>query len=156
MKFTIPTLFSIALLPQLSFALPAFKNYPAVPFTGKYKAIKIDRSNQIYKTVLTELKNEKINFAGKYVLSPIGCGGGCSNIAFYNAQNGHAGYLKQSFSDCYSEKHGFQMNDYEYQANSQLLIAIGRRSEKIEQCEKVYYLMKNDRLVEITHHPVWK
>lgn len=156
MKFTTLVLLSLALLPQLSFALPTFKNYPAVPFTGKYKAIKIDRSNQIYKTFLTALKNEKINFAGKYVLSPIGCGGGCSNLAFYNAQNGHASYLKLSFSDCYSENHGFQMNDYEYQANSQLLIAIGRRSENIEKCEKVYYLMKNDRLVEIAHYPMWK
>lgn len=156
MKFTIPVSLSILLYSQLSFALPTFTSYPAVSFNGAYKNVQMNKQNQRYKSILKELKNENINFAGSYVVTQIGCGGGCSNLGFYNAQNGQVGYLKQSFSDCHSEKHGFQMNDYEFQANSNLLIAIGRRSEKIAQCEKVYYLMKNDRLVEIAKYPLWK
>lgn len=120
------------------------------------KRITLKGKNQKYKTLLSELSKQEINFAGHYVLDSFGCGGGCQALAIYNAKTGYGFLHPQNFSDCYSQTHGFISRDYEFRNNSRLLVVIGSRSSKPYQCEKVYYIVHENSFKEIAQHWIYK
>lgn len=126
-----------------------FQRYAVKPQQVKPQAIRIEGTNKRYKTLLTELKSQPINYAGHYVLSTYGCGGGCQGIAVYNAKTGSAFIHPEHFSECYSEKYGWRDRDYDMKINSRLLILTGSRHGNIAHCEKVYYLIEGNRFKEI-------
>ena len=135
---------------------PSFQQYPVKVEKLKAQPIRIQSDSKRYKTFLTELKKQPINFAGHYVLDSYGCGGGCQGIGIYNAKTGVAFIHQAQFSECYSEKHGWHDRDYDMRINSQLLILIGRRTEDLARCEKVYYLIEGDRLRQIDSEMIFK
>ncbi len=134
-----------------------FEDYPVQNTQGVFaKNIILKGKNQKYRTLLTELSKQEINFAGHYVLDSFGCGGGCQVLATYNAKTGYGFLHPQNFSDCYSQTHGFISRDYEFQNNSRLLVVTGSRSSKPYQCEKVYYFVHENSFKEIAQHWIYK
>ena len=132
---------------------PTFEAYPAVSYNSKNHALKLTQQSRIYRTLLAQLSQQKINFAGHYVVEVVGCGGGCSYALAYNAKTGQGFVLPDFFSDCYSEKNGFKQNDIYFQENSRLMIAEGSRYGNPEQCETVYYLVENNQFKAINTRP---
>ena len=134
-----------------------FKKYSANLKTINHaKKLQINGANKKYKTLLTGLSKQPINFAGHYVLDSFGCGGGCQALAVYNAKTGHAFIHPQTFSDCYSQTYGFVSRDYDFHTNSRLLVVTGSRSAQPYQCEKVYYLVDENGFAEISQSWIYK
>lgn len=138
------------------YTVPNFKNYPATLFQGVKQPLKLDQKSQRYRTLFKNLTQQPMNAAGHYVAKTFGCGGGCSSLAIYNAKSGRGFLLPTYFSDCYSKQHGVVMNDIVFEKDSRLLIATGSRNGKIEQCEKVYYLLDGDTIKEIQQHWIYQ
>lgn len=141
---------------QAQSTVPTFQSYPAKILNSKPKAVQIYGKNKRYKTLLTELSKEKINYAGHYALTSYGCGGGCQGVAAYNAKTGHAFLHPAVFSDCYSETHGFVERDYQIKPNSRLLILTGSRGEDIAKCERVYYVVEANQFKQVAHQWLFK
>ena len=134
---------------------PSFLDYQAAPFKQNPKPIKITASNKYYRTALTNLSKQALNFSGHYRFDSIGCGGGCGQGMIFNAKTGYAGLLPDSYRDCYSEKYGFKPYNFEFQANSRLLIATGHRRGEINNCEVVFYTIDDNQLKEIVKKTAW-
>ena len=155
-KFQVVFLVASVLIAHTAFAVsPVFSDYNAAAFKQTARPIRITPSNKYFRTVLTALSKQSLNFSENYRFDTIGCGGGCGQGIIYNAKTGYAGLLPQSYRDCYSEKYGFTSYDFEFQKDSRLLIATGRRGGEVHNCEVVYYLIDGNQFKEILKKPVW-
>ncbi|OUY08198.1 hypothetical protein [Acinetobacter populi] len=128
---------------------PQFQDYPAKTFVGKNQPLKLNAQSKKYRTLFTQMSQQKPNFAGQYVMETVGCGGGCSFALAFNAKTGQSFILPDTFADCYSVQKGFTQNDIFYQKDSHLVIAVGSRYGDQEKCETVYYLVENDQFKQI-------
>ena len=144
------TLFSSSIL----FAQPTFQDYPAQVYTGKNHAVVLNKETKLYKTLMTELSQQPVNFAGHYGIETYGCGGGCVAGLLYDAKTGATASLPDTFIDCYSEQYGFSPREIKFELESRLLIGTGSRKGDHEQCELVYYLMENGQFKELESYRI--
>ena len=83
-----------------SAADPAFKDYPVTPiFTGTHHAlVPQENSNPVMDQARAKALKGKVNFAGHYILNPLGCGGGAVCAEVLDAQTGEvAGGLPNAY-----------------------------------------------------------
>ncbi|KQX02354.1 MULTISPECIES: hypothetical protein [Acinetobacter] len=91
-KFLISMLFAVASLP-LAYAknvVPQFSDYPVkAVYTGKTAKLDLsDPSANMFRTRLRDALTQKPDFAGEYVTTMWGCGGGCRVYSFVNKRTG--------------------------------------------------------------------
>ena len=83
-----------------SAADPDFKDYTATPvFTGTNHAlVPQENSNPVMDQARAKALKGKVNFAGHYILNPLGCGGGAVCAEVLDAQTGEvAGGLPNAY-----------------------------------------------------------
>ncbi|MBX9406402.1 hypothetical protein K5E40_12010 [Pseudomonas baetica] len=96
-------LLSVILLVAASLAFaadPDFKDYPVTPvFTGTHHAlVPQENSNPVMDSARSKALKGKVNFAGHYILNPLGCGGGAICAEVLDAQTGEvAGGLPNAY-----------------------------------------------------------
>jgi len=144
---------------------PRFEDYPAAVRRGR--AAPLDpRSHPLarkYRTLLRQqLREEGVNFAGRYTLASAGCGTGCSLSAIIDARNGRA-YFPSEFSGWTGIVGDYDIPEGEepwtYRAGSRLLRAVGRPNigaageERYGPSGIYYYEWAGNRLrlVQFTH-----
>ncbi|VVO57189.1 hypothetical protein PS732_00625 [Pseudomonas fluorescens] len=79
---------------------PDFKDYPVTPvFTGTHHAlVPQENSNPVMDSARSKALKGKVNFAGHYILNPLGCGGGAICAEVLDAQTGEvAGGLPNAY-----------------------------------------------------------
>lgn len=80
--------------PQSAQVLPKFEDYHVTQqFTGKNARIVLGAQEREFRTRLREGAKDKVNFAGHYVLTVWGCGGGCLMGAAIDATTGRVHWL---------------------------------------------------------------
>lgn len=145
---------STLLSSSIVFAQPTFQDYPAPVYTGENHTVVLNNKTKLYKTLMTELSQQPVNFAGHYGIELYGCGGGCVAGLLYDAQTGTTAYLPDAFRDCYSEQFGFSPRQIKYKLDSRLLIGTGTRTGNQQQCELVYYLIENGQFKELKSYRI--
>lgn len=74
--------------------------------------------------------SEKINFAGHYVLSAFGCGGGCLQIFALDARSGEVSWLPFTVSWAVEDKlFDTEIMPLDYRIDSNLVVVAGSRDE---------------------------
>ena len=99
---------------------PDFKDYPVAPiFSGSHHAlVPQENSNPVMDQARAKALKGKVNFAGHYILNPLGCGGGAVCAEVLDAQTGEvAGGLPNAYDGS-----TFAML---YQPDSRLLLISG-------------------------------
>jgi hypothetical protein len=146
---------------------PRFEDYAVAVAAGRRKVAPLDLGShplarKFRTTLRRQLKDEGVNFAGRYTLASAGCGTGCAIVAIIDTRTGRAYFPK--------ELHGWTsiVGDYElpegediwtYRAGSRLLRAVGRPNigaageERHGASGIYYYEWANNRLrpVKFTH-----
>ncbi|MDR3445370.1 MULTISPECIES: hypothetical protein [unclassified Dyella] len=84
-----------------------------------------------YRTMIRDAAaSEKVNFAGHYVLSAVGCGGGCLQIFALDARNGEVSWLPFTVSWGVEDKlFDTEIMPLDYRIDSNLLVVAGSRNE---------------------------
>ena len=109
------SMFSVGIL-HATPNLPQFTDYPAKPYMGKTAQLDMtDESARMFRTRLRDALKEKADFAGEYVITMWGCGGGCRSYAFVNKRTGKL--LDGGFGG-----EGSQEDVIDSRANSRLLV----------------------------------
>jgi hypothetical protein len=146
-------------------AAPRFEDYPAAVRRGRVAPLDL-RSHPLartYRTLLRrQLREEGVNFAGRYTLASVGCGTGCSVSAVIDARNGRA-YFPREFNGWTGIVGDYDLPEGEdtwtYRAGSRLLRVVGRpniggpQEERYGPSGIYYYEWAGDRLrlVKFTH-----
>jgi hypothetical protein len=110
-----------------------------------------------------QIKDEGVNFAGRYTLASVGCGTGCSVSAIIDARNGRAYFPGElngwtSIVGDYDPPEGEDL--WTYRADSRLLKAVGRPNIGREGEERYgpsgiyYYEWAQNRLRLVKFVPV--
>jgi hypothetical protein len=144
---------------------PRFEDYSVFKWRGKVAPLDL-RSHPFarkYRTLLRQqIKEEGINFAGRYTLATVGCGTGCSISAIIDARTGRAFFPKELLGwtgivGDYEPPEGEEA--WTYRPGSALLRLIGRPNigrvdEERYGPSGIYYYEWNKnrlRLVKFTH-----
>jgi hypothetical protein len=144
---------------------PRFEDHAVAVWRGKVAPLN-QRSHPLarkYRTLLgQQLKEEGVNFAGRYTLASVGCGTGCSITAIIETRTGRAFFPKELLGwtgivGDYEPPEGEE--SWTYRADSRLLRLIGRANigaageERYGASGIYYYEWRNNRLrlVQFTH-----
>ena len=149
-------LYLIGMQSALSQFDQAFDKYPVKAEKVKPKILVLDQQSRKYRTLLTEMSSKPFNFSNHFVAETYGCGGGCSGLLVFNAKTGRGLLMKEQFSDCYTQKHGFTQNDIFFEKNSRLIVAVGTRTGEQYQCEQVHYVIEKDQFKQIKQKWLYK
>ena len=130
--------------------VPQFRDYPvSEAYTGKTAPLIIKRDDKMFRTRLRwAAKNQKPNFAGRYILTTWGCGTSCIMGAVIDAKTGRVHWW--DFSICcwgYDVDENFQA--IEVRLNSKLIVFSGARNEKDGDIGAHFYKFENGRFVRI-------
>ena len=114
-------------------ALPKFEDYRVTErYTGKNAKLVLDAKDRRFRTRLQEGSQDKVNFAGHYVLTAWGCGGGCLMGAAIDAKTGKVYWLP--FTVCCWPVEVEKPLDFRLDSN--LIVFTGSRNE---EGQGVYY-----------------
>lgn len=110
-----------------------FGDYPASPVYRGPTATPVLRSAQDrrYRTMIrTAATGEKVNFAGHYILSAFGCGGGCLQVFALDARSGEVHWLPFTVSWGPEDKlFDTEIMPLDYRVDSALVVVAGSRNE---------------------------
>jgi serine/threonine protein kinase len=116
--------------------IPKFADYPVAEiYSGKNASPILDKESKMFKTRLTEaLQDEKVNFAGHYIVAAWGCGTGCLMGAVIDAISGKVYMFPFSVSgwDIVDGKYKPVDDNFEpieHRLNSSLIIFSGYKNE---------------------------
>ena len=129
--------------------LPRFADYSVKEaYNGRTAPLALARDDMMFKTRLRwAAKNQKPNFAGRYILTTWGCGSQCIMGAAIDAKTGKVYWW--NFSICCWR--GFDNDEnfkpIEVRLNSKLIIFFGHRNEKDGDNGAHYYKFENVRFV---------
>ena len=128
-----------------------FDDYPVTKiYTGKNARVVINNENKLFRTRLKEaVKNEKVNFAGHYILSQIGCGAGCLINTIIDAKTGKTFDIPFSICCTLDFDYPEQTRDLQstnFRVDSKLLIFIGIKNET-SSYGAYFYKFENDKLI---------
>ena len=135
-------------LPVIGAAPPqAFSRYPAAVTAIAQRPPLQFRSalSRRYRTDLQAAAREPINFAGHYVLTSIGCGAGCVQVAAIDAGAGSVTWLPPTVC-CWPLA---MTEPLEYRRDSRLLIVHGALNEKDAGVHA--FLFSNGHFIPTTH-----
>ena len=126
---------------QTTSTLPKFEDYRVTEhFAGKNaKPVLVTKDDRQFRTRLTEGAREKVNFAGHYVLTVWGCGGGCLSGAVIDAKTGKVSWLPFSIC-CWPEDVEKPIG---FRLDSRLVVFTGSRNEEGQGI--YYYKFDGDR-----------
>jgi hypothetical protein len=128
---------------QTAAPLPKFEDYRVTQrFEGKNaKTVLRTRADRQFRTRLREASQEKVNFAGHYVLSVWGCGGGCLMGLVIDARSGRVDWIP--FNLCCWPLDVEEPLDF--RLDSRLIVFTGSRNEKGQGI--YYYKFERNRFV---------
>lgn len=110
-----------------------FGDFPAQPVYHGQVAAPVLRSAQdkSYRTMIrTAAASGKVNFAGHYILSAFGCGGGCLQIFALDARSGEVHWLPFTVSWGPDDKlFDTEIMPLDYRVDSALVVVAGSRNE---------------------------
>lgn len=112
----------------------AFADYPAATAQHRSTAVKpVFRTaeDRQYQTRIDEAASDgKVNFAGHYMLSAVGCGASCVMVFALDADTGKVNWLPFTVSQGMDDK-GFDTDipPLDFRPDSRLLIVAGSRNE---------------------------
>lgn len=115
-------------------AAPDFATY-AVPVAAPAKTadpVLVTQQDREFRTMIRRAAhNGKVNFAGHYILSAIGCGSSCLLAFTLDADNGQVTWLPFTVSFTSELDHGFDssIQPFDFHADSRLLVIQGSRDE---------------------------
>ena len=147
MKFFISILviqiFAITTIGQTN--IPKFTDYPAKDFyKGKNAPVIVDANSKFFKTRLRwATKNQKPNFAGRYILTFWGCGTSCVQGAAIDAKTGKVYFWGFSTVSIDAEE------IVRYNSNSRLIIFHGLRDEKDGDDGDHFYQFDGKKFIHI-------
>jgi hypothetical protein len=143
---------------------PRFEDYGVTVRRGKVAPLNLQShalARKYWTLIRQQMRDEGINFAGRYTLASMGCGTGCSITAIIDARTGHA-YFPKQLSGWTGLVGDYEPSENEapwtFRSSSTLLKAIGRENigETLEERHGpsgIYYYEWNDqrlRLVKFT------
>jgi len=117
-----------------------------------------DEKAMMFRTRLCRTTEEKVNFAGEYVLSTWGCGAGCVDGAVVSHKTGQIIFLPTVtlpvwepffYGFSYAEK-----NNMRFTPHSRLLIIVGALHES-EEPKVHYYEYTKHHFVHVKSEPIW-
>lgn len=118
---------------QTTGALPRFEDYPVTQrFAGKNAKLVLDAKDRTFRTRLRQASQEKVNFAGHYVLTAWGCGAQCLMSVAIDATTGKVHWLP--FTVCCWPIEVEKPLDFRLDSN--LIVFTGSRNE---EGQGVYY-----------------
>ena len=128
---------------QTAAPLPKFEDYRvAERFEGKAAGpVLRTRTDRQFRTRLREAAQEKVNFAGNYVLATWGCGGGCVMGAAIDGQTGRVYWLPFTIC-CWPVE---VEKPLDFRPDSRLIVFTGSRNEKGQGV--YYYKFEGNRFV---------
>lgn len=110
-----------------------FQDFPATPaHTGATARPRLLRvQDRLYRTqIRLAAQDGKVNFAGHYVLSAFGCGGGCLMAFALDTDTGQVSWLPFTVSWSVEDKGiGVEFLPFDFRPDSRLLIIAGSRNE---------------------------
>ncbi|HEY6969216.1 MAG TPA: hypothetical protein VJA94_08430 [Candidatus Angelobacter sp.] len=121
---------------------PKFEDYRVTEqYKGKNAKPVLTRHDLRFRTRITEGAQEKVNFAGHYILTTWGCGGGCVTGVVIDAPTGKVYWLP--FTICCWP---VEVEDpIQFRVDSRLVIFTGSRNEKGQGV--YYYKFEGNRFV---------
>ncbi|TXH71382.1 MAG: hypothetical protein E6Q83_04055 [Thiothrix sp.] len=143
----------------LAAPVPQFKDYPVEHiYKGQAHALVLDEFAKTYKTRLRAALEEKVNFAGHYVVTIWGCGTSCLFGGIVDKISGKAYPLPELLLGVFPLKPEYQDQDDReliYKPTSRLLIMAGAfDSDKPGQDDLVkFYEFKGNRFVLVKQLP---
>lgn len=137
---------------------PRFEDYRVAVRRGRVAPLDV-RSHRLARTYRTlmrrQLREEGVNFAGRYTLASVGCGTGCSVTAVIDARDGRA-YFPDELNGWTSIVGDYDIPEGEeqrmFRADSRLLRVVGRPNigradeERHGPSGIYYYAWANNRL----------
>jgi hypothetical protein len=144
---------------------PRFEDYRVSTWRGKMAPLKL-QSHPLarkYRTLIRQqMRDEGVNFAGRYTVASMGCGTGCSITSIVDARTGDAYFPKQlsGWTGIVGDYDPPENEDpWTFHSTSRSLRAIGRENiggiseERYGPSGIYYYEWKNNRvlLVKFTH-----
>lgn len=140
---------------------PQFNDYAVTEvYSGKNHSLVMDSFAKNFKTRLKEaIKNGKPTFAGHYIVTGWGCGGGCSTGAIIDAITGRAYAFPVALMSVFPLKPEFEQEngqEHLYKLNSRLMVFAGNLEESGEGHGSdtiEFYEFKNDRFIFLKSMP---
>lgn len=118
------SLYALILLCTLSFsaqAAPQFKDYPVDVYSGVGHNVVLNKETRLFKTRFKEAGKASVNFAGKYVMSSVGCGTACVSYFYVDKKSGLTNFIPENLQPDYNDMEC--ENEVYYKPNSRLFIA---------------------------------
>ena len=123
--------------------VPQFKDYPAGElYKGATAPLVLAQKDQEFRGKLrAAAKSQKPNFAGHYILTTWGCGGGCVMGAVIDARTGKVYWWE--FTVCCWPETDDNFKPIDFRADSRLIIFSGLRNEKEGDDGAHFYVFDN-------------
>ena len=131
-------------------ATPKFRDYPVSEvYTGKTAPLILKKSDRTFKTRLHEAaKNERPNFAGRYIMTFWGCGTSCVMGAVIDAKTGSVHWWNFTIC-CWRNDVDDKFEPIEVRPNSRLIVFSGARNEKDGDAGTHFYKIENGRFIHL-------
>jgi hypothetical protein len=125
--------------------IPKFSDYSVSEvYKGKNAPVRIDSDSRLFKTRLRwAVRNQKPNFAGRYILTFWGCGTSCIQGAAIDAKTGTVYWWGFSTASIDAEE------KVKYRLNSRLIIFHGLRNEEDGDNGDHYYQFNGRKFVHV-------
>jgi hypothetical protein len=136
---------------------PKFKDYPVSEmYRGKNAPLRLTRDDRMFRTRLKwAVDNQKVDFAGRYIITSWGCGAGCIQGAAIDAKTGKVSWWGFSLccwsgdQDDVANGFSFRGNLVEFKKDSRLIVFYGVRNEEDGDHGVHYYKLENGRFVHL-------
>jgi hypothetical protein len=139
-----------------------FKDYPVAVYKGKKASLILNKDDRMFKTRYRDLYKGQPNFAGRYAVTGVGCGGGCVFLLALDYKTGKTVHLKvpmgedlATCSDEYRDKEGEYIGHFfYYEPDSRLMVVTGRMDGM--ECGARYFVEQNGVMKHLYDVPVAK
>lgn len=136
---------------------PTFQDHAVPVYQGKIAKAKITSDTQMHKTRFRALSQQKVNFAGHYVVDWFGCGTNCIGGVMLDARTGKTDYFPTgAIAMCPSESDENDDKQMQFHANSRLFALQSLREDPEGEygvaCYQQYYVEENGKLRLLSEH----
>lgn len=101
-------------------AAPQFKDYPVEIYNGSGHSVVLNKETRLFKTRFKEAGKSSVNFAGKYVMSSVGCGTACVSYFYVDKKSGMTSFVPENLQPDYNDMEC--ENEVYYKPNSRLFV----------------------------------
>lgn len=135
--------------------IPKFKDYPVTEiYKGKNARLKLRRDEEFERDGLQEaVTNQKVDFAGHYIVAGWSCGMWCNLNPIIDAKTGKVYWWNGILSVCFPDlDKDFNCNEnfsnVEYRKDSKLIVFFGSRKDEGDRGFH-YYKFENGRFIHL-------